>query len=140
MPNPTGKGGFPKGVSGNMLGRPKAVSSLALEVRQHAQLAISVLTKACKTQGVPWNVRVTAAGMLLDRGFGRPAQSIELSTNGPIVQANLFDGLDLKEQLLLQEAFKMIEHQAPIVPEATGEGDTLFADPSAASTGHGGGA
>jgi hypothetical protein len=50
MSNPTGKGGFRKGESGNKLGRPKSISSLALEVRQHAQLAISVLTKACKTQ------------------------------------------------------------------------------------------
>ncbi len=130
MPNPTGKGGFRKGKSGNRLGRPKAVSSLALEVRQHAQLAISVLTKACKTSGVPWNVRVTAAGMLLDRGFGRPAQSIELSTNGPMVQMSMFEGLSFNEQVILQEAFKMVEHQDPIGEEATGEGDVLFADPA----------
>jgi hypothetical protein len=45
MSNPTGKGGFRKGESGNRLGRPKAVSSLALEARKHALLAIGVLTK-----------------------------------------------------------------------------------------------
>jgi hypothetical protein len=130
MPNPTGRGGFRKGESGNKLGRPKAVSSLALEVRQHAQLAISVLTKACKTSGVPWNVRVTAAGMLLDRGFGRPAQSIELSTSGPMVQMSMFEGLSFNEQVILQEAFKLVEHQAPVVEEATGEADGLFAEPA----------
>jgi len=130
MPNPTGKGGFRKGESGNRLGRPKAVSSLALEVRQHAQLAIGVLTKACKTSGVPWNVRVTAAGMLLDRGFGRPAQSIELSTNGPMVQMSMFDGLSFKEQVILQEVIKMIEPPVAVVEEATGQGDGLFAEPA----------
>jgi hypothetical protein len=130
MSNPTGKGGFRKGESGNRLGRPKSVASLALEVRQHAQLAISVLTKACKTSDVPWNVRVTAAGMLLDRGFGRPAQSVELSTNGPLVQMSMFEGLNYNEQVLLQEAFKMIEAPAAAVEEATGEGDGLFAEPA----------
>jgi hypothetical protein len=127
MSNPTGKGGFRKGESGNKLGRPKSISSLALEVRQHAQLAISVLTKACKTSDVPWNVRVTAAGMLLDRGFGRPAQSIELSTNGPMVQMSMFEGLSFNEQVKLQEAFKMVEAPAAAVEEATGDGDGLFA-------------
>jgi hypothetical protein len=48
MSNPTGKGGFRKGESGNRLGRPKSVASLALEARKHALLAIGVLTKACK--------------------------------------------------------------------------------------------
>jgi hypothetical protein len=68
--------------------------------------------------------------MLLDRGFGRPAQSIELSTNGPVVQMSMFEGLSFNEQVILQEAFKMVEHQVPVVEEATGDDDRLFAEPA----------
>ena len=42
---------------------------------------------------------------------------------------SMFEGLNYNEQVLLQEAFKMVDHQVPVVEEATGEGDGLFAEP-----------
>jgi hypothetical protein len=66
--------------------------------------------------------------MLLDRGFGRPGQSIELSTNGPMVQMSMFEGLSFNEQVILQQAFKMVQAPAAAVEEATGDGDGLFAE------------
>jgi hypothetical protein len=79
--NLTGKGGFLKGQVANPGGRPKRhIGDLSREARQYAQLALGTLVKICKT-GLERN-KLTAARELLDRGYGRPVQAIDMLAAG----------------------------------------------------------
>jgi hypothetical protein len=72
MSNSTGKGGFEKGRSGNAGGRPKAVAPLQLAARTHMREMLKVLVKNAKAGNN------TAARIVLEFGFGRPTQSVEM--------------------------------------------------------------
>jgi hypothetical protein len=76
--NPTGKGGFSKGVSGNPAGlKHKHIGDLSKEARRYAHLAVSTLVKICR-KGIERN-QLAAARELLDRGYGRPVQMVDAS-------------------------------------------------------------
>ena len=76
-PNPTGKGGFQKGKSGNPGGRPrKAIGDLSAEARRYAKMALDTLVEILQ-QGEERN-RLVAAKELLDRGYGRPIQAVDM--------------------------------------------------------------
>jgi Family of unknown function (DUF5681) len=79
--NPTGKGGFRKGQSGNPAGRArKAIGNLGAEARKYANLALSTLVEICEG-AIPACTprdRVAAANAILDRGYGKPTQAIDL--------------------------------------------------------------
>jgi Family of unknown function (DUF5681) len=104
---------FTKGQSGNPHGRPRgqlrAIANLALEARKHSLVALKTIVEICKN-GETETVRLAAANSLLDRGFGRPTQSIELATDGPLIQFDFFKEIDPLEQQLLRDALKTIEH------------------------------
>src|SRR5262249_40416613 len=72
---------FVKGQSGNPAGRPrKHIADLSREARRYAHLALGTLVKICK-EGMERN-RLAAARELLDRGFGKSLQQIDLLTLG----------------------------------------------------------
>jgi two-component system, chemotaxis family, CheB/CheR fusion protein len=74
-PNPTGKGGFQKGKSGNPGGRPrKAIGDLSAEARKYAGLALATIVQICAEAKMDRD-RLAAARELLDRGFGRAVQA-----------------------------------------------------------------
>lgn len=76
--NPTGRGGFQKGQSGNPGGlKHKHIGDLSRETRRYAGLAVSTLVKICR-KGIERN-QLAAARELLDRGYGRPLQMIDAS-------------------------------------------------------------
>lgn len=67
---------FQPGQSGNPSGRPKESPELKAAARQWTEQAIQVLADALsdeKTQN-----RIMAANALLDRGYGKPGQSVDL--------------------------------------------------------------
>jgi hypothetical protein len=66
---------FKPGKSGNPSGRPKGIEALA---REHTPAAIAALVAAL---GNP-RERVAAAVALLDRGWGKPAQTVTDATTG----------------------------------------------------------
>ena len=100
MVNRTGKGGFIKGVSGNPGGRPKIIDGITIESRPKAILNLTIEARKCS--GIAINAlkeiarnghsdssRIAASIALLDRGFGRPAQSVELNFTADAVSKRL---------------------------------------------------
>ena len=84
---------FKKGESGNPAGRAKGKSTQATltanriiaDVKQLAREAskdaIDTLISVMKNETAPVAARVTAAQAVLDRGWGRPSQTIEANVN-----------------------------------------------------------
>jgi hypothetical protein len=63
--------GFRPGTSGNPSGRPRGIEARA---REYTEPALAVLVDALNDPDR--RIAVTAAGMLLDRGWGKPAQAV----------------------------------------------------------------
>ena len=82
---------FKKGQSGNPGGRPKEIRELKEIAQSHGAAMIEALVKIAKT-GKSESARVTAATVLLERGFGKPLQQIETGQPGE------FEALD-RDQL-----------------------------------------
>ena len=77
MANPTGKGGFKLGKSGNPSGRPKVVAEVRDLAREKTPKAIETLSAIMEDVGAPPSARVAAASALLDRGWGKAPQTIK---------------------------------------------------------------
>jgi hypothetical protein len=76
MANPTGRGGFRKGQSGNPGGRPRVIGDLRDLARKHTAEAVEELARlALKAKSE--TARVAAIRELLDRGYGRPESKVD---------------------------------------------------------------
>ena len=75
MTNPTGKGGFKRGQSGNPGGRPKLPADIREAFKAKAPEALEVLERCLQSNDD--RVAMMAAQAILDRGYGRPVQSID---------------------------------------------------------------
>ena len=65
------KGRYEAGVSGNPLGRPRAILSIRDLARSHTDEAIETLAAIMRDPEAPANARISAASELLNRGYGR---------------------------------------------------------------------
>ena len=72
---------FKSGESGNPGGRPAGYGEIRDIARQHTNTAISTLVTIMNDSDAAPSARVGAATALLDRGWGRPAQTIEATIN-----------------------------------------------------------
>jgi hypothetical protein len=68
--------------------RPKAILNLTIEARKCSGIAINALKEIARN-GHSDSSRIAASIALLDRGFGRPAQSVELNLTADAVSKRL---------------------------------------------------
>jgi hypothetical protein len=80
-PNPTGKGGWRPGQSGNPGGMPKGNTEVIHKAREHSDDAIAVLVRVMNDPKASATAQANAAVALLNRAWGQASQSIDLSTN-----------------------------------------------------------
>ena len=132
--NRTGKGYFVKGRSGNPAGRPRnppllpeyapdpaaadrrIIPNVVVEARKFSGLAVDTLVELTKDNHAD-STRYSAATALLDRGYGRPAQSLDLHLSADAITKRLSDMTDAELAALEQ---RMIA-ATPIVLDATAE-------------------
>ncbi len=75
-------GQFAPGASGNAGGRPKGAESVAEVARSYTTEAIEALARIMR-DGDSDRARAAAAEALLNRGWGRPSQGIEVTQAAP---------------------------------------------------------
>src|SRR5436190_387887 len=83
---PRGKS-YPKGVSGNPGGRPKLppeIVELRALCRYFTRDAVEAIVGVMNNPSTPPSARVTAASLLLDRGWGRATETVEHSVSLPV--------------------------------------------------------
>lgn len=96
-PKPGGK----RAGAGRPAGTIKNIASYAEKLhigelaRKHTQLAIDTIVELASSAETE-SVRLTAAGQILDRGYGRPCQSHEVNSTSTVV------GLQLKPEDLMR--------------------------------------
>ena len=76
--SPTRGRPFVKGHSGNPRGRPKRDQDIAALARAYTLDAIAILASTMADPRTPPATRVMAANALLDRGYGRPPQALQV--------------------------------------------------------------
>jgi hypothetical protein len=79
MPERAANGCWIKGTSGNPSGRTKEVGIVRDLAREHTTAAIETLVAICKDNKVSPSARVAAASALLDRGWGKASQAMDVS-------------------------------------------------------------
>jgi hypothetical protein len=90
---PATAGSFTPGKSGNPGGRPKAMTEIRELAREHGPWAILRLRELA--EGEDGKVAVAAVRELLDRGYGRPVQAVEVDA-----RVHASDPRELLESLL----------------------------------------
>jgi hypothetical protein len=101
-----------KGEVRNPRGRPKKDYDLAALAQSHAELAVKTLAQCLTDAEASWPAKVSAASELLDRGFGKAPQS-----------------LDVEHKVTLSDAFEEFirklngqQHEAPVIEATVIEG------------------
>ena len=75
---------FKPGQSGNPGGRKKIVGEVLELAREASPMAIATLRRIAGDEKAPHAAQVTAAVALLDRAWGKPAQSLALAVTRPL--------------------------------------------------------
>jgi len=111
------KAGTPKAAKDYYLRRAGCSAHMPrglIEARRFSGLAIDTLVELTKTK-YPSSTRYTAATALLDRGYGRPAQSLDLHLSADAITKRLSDMTDaelaaLEARMITLPATVALEH------------------------------
>ncbi len=90
MPLPPAHTRWQKGQSGNPGGKPRELVEVQRAAREHTLVALNTLVEVASNSRAAHAARVSAATALLDRGWGRPAQQVDLNAS---VEGSLVDVL-----------------------------------------------
>lgn len=85
------RGGARPGAGRRPGSATKATADVIALAQQHGDKAIKALVEIATSDKQPAAARVSAANALLDRGFGKPSQAVELTGKGggPIQQTQV---------------------------------------------------
>lgn len=87
-PNPTGKGGFKKGQSGNPSGRPKEVGVFVELLRSKTPEAVERLCEIMR-QNKDLGAAAAATKFLIERAYGKAPQAVDLNVGGSGLQVSV---------------------------------------------------
>ena len=85
MPRRANSTSFRPGQSGNPNGRPKVVADVQNAAREHSSEAIETLAGIMHNPKAPAAARISAACALLDRGYGKPLQTVDANNVNYVV-------------------------------------------------------
>ena len=91
---------YGKKTGGRKPGTPnKATADIKAAASQHGPQALAALIEIATNGEAPAAARVSAAVALLDRGFGKPGQSVEVTGagGGPVQQQHAHTALNAAE-------------------------------------------
>lgn len=74
-----GHGGKREGAGRKPGAISEAKKEIASEAKEHAADALRTLVDVMKDDGAPHSARISAANAILDRGYGKPGQAIDLN-------------------------------------------------------------
>jgi hypothetical protein len=102
-------GRFKKGTSGNPGGRPKLLQDVRDLAREYTREAIETFVHVMKNVKAPATARIAAASALLDRGWGKPYQTVDSNTHvsGNLSHEQWIDKLDAEDAEFRARAAKL---------------------------------
>ncbi len=71
-----------KGTSGNPAGRPNGIATLARQLTDNGRICLEYLLSVVLDTGERPRFRIDAAVELLNRGYGKPTQAIDVNSDG----------------------------------------------------------
>ena len=104
------KGRWIKGAaSPNPGGRPAVMGNLREAAREYSQEALETLASVMRDPEAPPAARVASARELLDRGFGRAVQAVDVNTKVDLGQTAAAVLLELSAKANAHEQIKIID-------------------------------